>query len=251
MKNLIRWLCAATMARALALRSRPYGFPSGPALIIAPHADDETLGCGGLIAAKRLRGQTVHVVFITDSAGSHEGHPTLARPALAVRRHAEALAALQLLGVTESHVTFCDSPDGALNRLTDSDRQALTDRLTVLLREVQAVEVFAPCREDGSSEHSVVQQIALIACRRCGHGTLMEYPVWAWWNPFRLRHRLGHANQNYRLELGSLRELKQRALACHQSQLSPAPPWTEPALPPILAQLCGGPTEFFFRRSTT
>ena len=250
MKNFLRRLCATAMTRALTRCSRPYGFPAGPALVVAPHADDETLGCAGLIAGKRQRGQPVHVVFITDSAGSHAGHPTLTPEALAALRRTEALAALQVLGVAASEVTFCDSPDGALNRLAPPEHAALVDRLFALLRATQAVEIFAPCREDGSSEHAVVQQLALAAGRRYGHAALLEYPVWAWWNPFRLRHRLGDSAHNFRVELGSLRELKQRALACHRTQLVPVPPWTEPTLPPILAQLCSGPAEFFFHRST-
>ena len=39
-------------------------------LVVAPHQDDETLGCGGLIARKRYEGLPVHVVFITDGSAT-------------------------------------------------------------------------------------------------------------------------------------------------------------------------------------
>src|SRR5579885_2284019 len=42
-----------------------------PALIIAPHHDDETLGCGGVIALKRAAGVPVQVVILTDGSRSH------------------------------------------------------------------------------------------------------------------------------------------------------------------------------------
>ncbi len=250
MKNLARWICAAGFARALAFRSRPYAFPSGTALVIAPHADDETLGCGGLIAAKRRRGHEVQVVYITDSAASHRDHPVLTGEAVAALRRAEALQSLALLGVPATHAHFLNVPDGTLNKLTPTAQVGLVLQLATLIRESGATEVFAPYRDGGSSEHTAAQEIAALAARSCGIGTVLEYPIWAWWNPFRLRSRLAPAAANFRLELGSLRALKRAALACHRTQMEPQPPATEPALPPILARLGCGPTEFFFQRST-
>ena len=43
----------------------------GPCLILAPHADDESLGCGGLIAACCAAGRPPLVAFLTDGTGSH------------------------------------------------------------------------------------------------------------------------------------------------------------------------------------
>src|SRR5580704_16937481 len=42
-----------------------------PLLVLAPHPDDESLGCGGLIADCQARGQPVYVLILTDGAGSH------------------------------------------------------------------------------------------------------------------------------------------------------------------------------------
>ena len=250
MKNLIRRFCAALFATLLRLRSRRYAFPECAALIVAPHADDETLGCGGLIAAKRQRKQAVHVLFVTDSGASHPGHPLLTPGQIVKTRRAEAITALEVLGVPADHVSFFDVPDGTLNQLTPTVLAALAEQLAAHIRELGATEIFTPYREDGSSEHTVVHGVTAAACRKCGLPTLLEYPVWAWWNSFRLGPRLARSNGNFRLELGDFRALKQRALGCHHSQTNPLPPATEAALPPILARLCCGSTEFFFQRST-
>lgn len=249
-KNFVRWFCAAIFVRLLARQSCLYPFPDGTALVIAPHADDETLGCGGLIAAKSRRGQIVQVLFVTDSAASHEGHPTLTKSAIATARRTEALAALNLLGVPAAHVSFLDLPDGTLNQLSARAQIELRERIVAHIKQANATEVFAPYRDGGSSEHTSVQAVAIDACRACGLPILLEYPVWAWWNPFRLRPRLAFARDNYRLDLGELRAVKRQALACHRTQMEAQAPATAPALPPILARLCCGPTEFFFARST-
>ncbi len=54
-------------------------------LVVAPHPDDETFGCGALIAAARAAGSVVHVLMLTDGAAQGE--------AAQRRREAEAAAA--------------------------------------------------------------------------------------------------------------------------------------------------------------
>ena len=41
------------------------------ALILAPHPDDESLGCGGLIAEACARGRPPAVIIVSDGTGSH------------------------------------------------------------------------------------------------------------------------------------------------------------------------------------
>jgi N-acetylglucosamine malate deacetylase 1 len=45
------------------------------ALVIAPHADDDVLGCGGLMAKLAARGAQVHVVFMTVDGFRHPDYP--------------------------------------------------------------------------------------------------------------------------------------------------------------------------------
>lgn len=39
------------------------------AIVFSPHQDDETLGCGGMIALRRAQNIPVSVVFLTDGQG--------------------------------------------------------------------------------------------------------------------------------------------------------------------------------------
>lgn len=247
MKNLARRLLAAGVAHLLRRRSRPFPFHPGVALVVAPHADDETLGCGGLLALKRARGDVVHVVFVTDSAGSPEEQ----LPAdLAARRQAEALAALQVLGLDTAQVHFLGAPDGHLNRLNVAEATRFRGALAQLIRTLQPAEIFVPYFGGGSSEHDATVELTQLALSATHHHVrLWEYPVWAWWDARRLAPQLRQPAQNYHLDLGPVRARKQAALDCHASQVQPAADG-QPPLPPVLATLCTGPVEFFFHRQT-
>lgn len=76
-------------------------------LVLAPHADDETLGVGGTIAKHIDEGDDVAVVIATGAGEAPEGHPLWPREEFDEVR-AEASRSLKGLGV--SKVTFGDLP---------------------------------------------------------------------------------------------------------------------------------------------
>ena len=42
-----------------------------PLVVLAPHPDDETLGCGALIFDAASRGADCHIICVTDGSRSH------------------------------------------------------------------------------------------------------------------------------------------------------------------------------------
>ncbi len=90
-------------------------------LVLAPHYDDEVLGCGGLIAGLATSGSVVRVLFLSDSSGGAE---TVAdRDAYGRRRREEATKVCEILGVTG-----CDHlglPDGSLDQHLDAAEQGI------------------------------------------------------------------------------------------------------------------------------
>lgn len=230
LQSLARGLCYSVMA--LRLRDWPGDALGRPAVVFAPHPDDETLGCGGTIVRKRRAGAAVTVVFMTDGSASH---PELMSGAEMKRlRAAEALAACQVLGVPADHVIFLDFPDG---RLGEHLEEVVT-RVREILDRLRPAEVFIPHYHDGSPDHLATTTAVLAALSAPpGEATVYEYPVWLWchWPWIGLPGNLREipatlqrsAEANWRLlrdcrccvPVGDVLDVKRVALEQHRSQV--------------------------------
>jgi LmbE family N-acetylglucosaminyl deacetylase len=146
-----------------------------PALILSPHQDDETLGCGGTIIRKRGAGADITIVFLTDGRQSH-GHLIPAGELVALRRQ-EALAASRVLGVEEDKVIFLDFEDG---RLADFRDEAVS-QVAAILAKNKPEEIFIPYAKEPTPDHLATNRIALAALdSQKSQASIYEYPVWFW-----------------------------------------------------------------------
>ncbi len=189
--------------------------PPGPVLVIAPHQDDESLGCGGLIARAGDEGRTVHVAFLTDGTGSHPNSRAYPAPRLRALREAEALEACAALGVPEARVRFLGVRDTqAPHEGPDFDRAA--DAVADLARACGAATILVTWQHDPHGDHGSASKLARVAAARVG-ARLLSYPVWGWtlqdesWLPDTLP-------AGFRLDITAQVDRKQRAIAAHRSQ---------------------------------
>jgi LmbE family N-acetylglucosaminyl deacetylase len=215
-----------------------------PALVFAPHQDDETLGCGGTLLQKTAVGATVQMVFMTDGRSSH-AH-LMPADELAALRTQEATHAAEKLGIPSQNVHFLGFTDGMLHTVLDEARAAVLS----LLQTHQPTQVFVPYYQEPPSDHVATHTAVLAALGDYETAvTVYEYPIWYWyhwpWVKFpqksrsasrdilensihtRLGSRLMHDFQ-YRVDVSDMLEQKRVALAEHQSQMEqllPDPRW--------------------------
>jgi LmbE family N-acetylglucosaminyl deacetylase len=124
------------------------------AIVFAPHQDDETFGCGGLIALKRERGIPVKVVILTDGAACFGDAATDAdRERITRLRNEEVVAATVALGLPPENLEFLSYPDGGLDSLSDVERTQAVDSIATLLEAFQPEEVYVTHRHDRHSDH--------------------------------------------------------------------------------------------------
>jgi LmbE family N-acetylglucosaminyl deacetylase len=144
------------------------------ALVLAPHPDDETLGCGATILRKIQAGTRVTVAVVTDGRHSHRSE-YLTPDELAALRRLEMVEAASRLGLSSDAVRWGGFVDGTLNSHSD----ALVAFVRSLINELTPDEVYATCADEAHPDHAAVGRAARRAVAQ-GSARLLEYPVWLW-----------------------------------------------------------------------
>lgn len=123
-------------------------------LIVAPHPDDEVLGCGGIIKKYSLGGNNVYVLVVT------RGTPRLYKDSSITNVRNEALKAHQILGVKETVFLEFHAPELDLASLSEI-AQAIHKE--ILRLDIQ--KLYLPHRGDIHNDHTVVFKSGLVAAR--------------------------------------------------------------------------------------
>jgi LmbE family N-acetylglucosaminyl deacetylase len=177
-------------------------------VVLAPHMDDETIGCGGTLALHAERGAQITVVFLTDGRnGSTEinmlyGEERERRQKEFVElRTTEARAALQRLGV--NRMICLDAEDGALERC-----EWAAEQLREVLLKQQPELVYLPFYLEEHPDHRAVSRVLLEAAA----GTSLEFQCMGYevWTPL---------FPNCLVRIDAKVEVKKQALREYASQL--------------------------------
>jgi LmbE family N-acetylglucosaminyl deacetylase len=184
-------------------------------LVIAPHPDDESLGCGGLLAWAAATGHQPRVLFLTDGESSHPGSAAFPPERLGLVRRTEAIAACRSLGMARTDVTFLGLPDAGLSALCRVDKgetiQAIRDWIS--LAGPAAVCVTASAESHG--DHVAAYQLVKNALKGLRQHRFFSYPVWTWLQP-------GDTSslpvEGWRIDVAAFHKQKQMAISRHASQ---------------------------------
>jgi LmbE family N-acetylglucosaminyl deacetylase len=189
---------------------------SGTCLILAPHPDDESLGCGGLIAACVAAKRPPLVVVLTDGAASHLGSRAFPPDRLRTVRAQEVVTAVGHLGLPADRLVLLNQPDGAAP-VTGPGFQALVLALAGLVRrEPDCGAILAPWRYDPHCDHEAASIIASAVAAQASIRRV-AYPVWGWTLPAEAPVP-GVLAAGFRFDVVPYLAAKRRAISAHQSQ---------------------------------
>ena len=150
---------------------------SEPAIVFAPHPDDETIGCGGTISMKTSIGAEVTVVYLTDGSMPNEAIRSINGQSISSLRRVEALNACSILGISDTNVIFLDYPDGSLSEY----EREVSERIETLLRQLSPREIFMPYHRDRHPDHEATNRIVRSALERNRTDmSVFEYTTWHW-----------------------------------------------------------------------
>lgn len=168
-------------------------------VVIAPHPDDETLGCGNLVAHAVRRGVKVAVIALTDGDASHPRSGRWPPAALGRLRIAELRRALARLGAGHAPLRRFGWGDGQVSA------HGRARRLSGCLVALRAGVVLVTSDADHHLDHQAAFCLACRATRSLGL-PLVRYAVWS------------RANADVRVG-GRYKSAKRWAVAAHRSQV--------------------------------
>ncbi|MBA3662131.1 MAG: PIG-L family deacetylase [Gammaproteobacteria bacterium] len=183
-------------------------------LVVAPHPDDEVLGCGATMAKMASLGHEVFVVIVTKAG------PPLFSESFVQQGRDEAKIAHHLLGVKETF--FCNLPAAALDGVPHCEINAV---LNEKFKEIRPDIVFIPFVSDLHLDHQHVFLSALVAARP--NQTHYPHKILAYetlsetnWNA---SYVTAGFQPNFFVDVTDFLQLKLKAFAAYQSQLKSFP----------------------------
>lgn len=189
----------------------------GATLCIAPHPDDEALGCGGTLALLAQSEVRTGIAWVSDGGLSHPNSPSYPRSKLAALRETEALQAAAELGVARTF--FQRLPDGALPFPADAGFEEAVESARDILTEFAPHTLLLPWRRDPHRDHRASWIIWATAA--CNHSLQrLEYLVWAFERAAHDEWPRADEADAFRLDIAAVAARKRAAIEAHQSQIS-------------------------------
>jgi LmbE family N-acetylglucosaminyl deacetylase len=156
----------STLLRPIPIRA-PFG---GSMLVIAPHQDDEIIGCGGALALQVRAGRGAFVVILQDGADGHDELGMERQDLVALRNEESRRAAAQLGIEAPLFLGYAD--------LT-ANMPAATEQLRRIIADRKVDAIFTPFVLDGHPDHRAANYILAGALRDIGWNVrVFGYEVW-------------------------------------------------------------------------
>lgn len=217
---------------------RPQQELSDNTVIIAPHPDDEVIGCAGLIQTLVERGTPPHIIILTGGEGSHRGCCDTPNSHIIAARQQLTTRAMETLGLPASNIHRLEYPDGDI-----AFAHVETEKLKSLLHLLSPNALFVPHCGEGWSDHINVMGIVK-KLMKCHVVNIYEYCVWMWYyNVWKLD------NKNARI-LKMTPAQHQRKLQAIEQYVTPLAPCGKPwsgVLPKAFLKAARWKRELYFR----
>lgn len=174
-KDYIRFIRLNTL-RGIAFSRATKMKLEAPVLIVAPHPDDEIIGCSGLMQSLLKAKKEVYVVILTGGEGAHKGCCALSAVDLISTRRNLAVTINTKIGIKRKHLFFLDYEDGNVHY----DCQE-TKKLAGVIKKVQPSVIFIPHNREGWNDHLQAGNIIRRLLEQDINTQLYEYCVWFWY----------------------------------------------------------------------
>lgn len=183
-------------------------------LVIAPHPDDEVLGCGGIIKKYAGLGNQVFVLVVT------RGTPKYYSEEKIQNVRSEARKAHELLGVKETYFLDFHAPE-----LDVTSNAEISIAIAKIIKSLEIKDLYIPHRGDIHHDHRVVFEASLVAARPVNNQSVRNIYAYEtlseteWAAPFSDEAFI----PTHFEDITDTFEYKNKAMLCFKSQVKPFP----------------------------
>lgn len=183
-------------------------------LVIAPHPDDEILGCGGVMLREIKEGNKVYVCIVTHA------EPPIYPEGASLSMQASGRRCHEWMGVKKTY--FLNFPTVMLEKV---DRYILNDAILKIITETQADDIYIPHWGDMQRDHQIVADACMVGVRPkythkvsrvYGYETMSETA----WNAHNVQNEF---MPNTFVDISDFLDAKLTALKYYEGQLKPYP----------------------------
>ncbi len=189
-------------------------------LIFAPHADDEILGCGGVIAKYTEMGDEVHVCIVTNAYPPVGDNSKALKNGWPINLYPEVMDAKDVLGIKEYH--FLLFPAVLLETVP---RNEVNGKIQKLINDIKPEIVYIPHFGDMQKDHTLTAEAVMVAVRPKGEHIVRK--VYAYETLSETEWNIPHAKNafipNMFVDISAQLKKKLDAMACYKSQLGEFP----------------------------
>lgn len=214
-------------------------------IVVAPHPDDEVLGCCALMRRMLAEGRRVELVMMTGGGKSLADYCDLSEEEVVSERRRLTRNAAAVYGLPEDHIHFLDYHDGNIHPEPGETRR-LADLLRRITEGQEDVAVFYPHRQgEGWPDHETTSHIVAKICGEvCPQALQYEYCVWFWfYNCWKIDWTQAHVLRMSRGE----HEVKIKAIRAYVEPEAPCgKPWSG-VLPKVFLWANEWNKELYFR----
>lgn len=188
-------------------------------LVVAAHADDEVLGCGGTIARHVAEGDAVHLVLMADGVTSRSVARAGADATAVARRDAAADEAHAILGIQS--VRRLGFPD---NRMDSVPLLDIVQALEPVIACVAPQVIYTHHHGDLNVDHRITHQAVMTACRPVPESGVREICAFEvlssteWGTP-----QSNPFIPNFLVDISAHLTIKQRALEAYADEMRSEP----------------------------
>ena len=127
-------------------------------LVIAAHADDDALGCGGTLAKLASQGYEIHAIYFTDGVSARKKDKDLEKKILS--RKKDSVKASKILGIkTIKNFSYPD------NQLDTVPLLKITRNIEKVISTIKPDILFTHYENDLNIDHQIISKAVITATR--------------------------------------------------------------------------------------